>query len=289
MCLECNTLKSHKHQTSCLHTSPLTYASSVCSWWDHLHPPTTTESATRGKILQCIKVGCSLFIFIWSERWWNCCLYYPPPVPALRCLQFVGYWKISPTTEKKIREELMVFLCHYRNKLIFGGGGDSLELEQHDVSGDVSRGMAQWQANSARGMPVHWISQLMFTMLQEMKKQSNTEAAGCTRDGTAWALLGHGRACRGRGQLWHCLGETLTKWEGHLGSSCLWSSSSTMRVAFLALRLMCLAWLWPVTQLNSSHFPNKRRHKEVYVGENTRPKHGGWATVGFLVWVLDFL
>ncbi|XP_030601963.1 gamma-aminobutyric acid receptor subunit rho-3a isoform X2 [Archocentrus centrarchus] len=48
-----------------------------------------------------------------------------------------------------------------------------------------------------------------------------------------------------------------------------------MRVAFLALRLMCLAWLWPVTQLNSSHFPNKRRHKEPYVGENTRQKHGG--------------
>lgn len=49
-------------------------------------------------------------------------------IPALLCLQFVGYWKISPPTEKKIREELMVFLCHYRNKLIFGfksEGGDS--------------------------------------------------------------------------------------------------------------------------------------------------------------------
>ncbi|XP_029957601.1 gamma-aminobutyric acid receptor subunit rho-3a isoform X2 [Salarias fasciatus] len=48
-----------------------------------------------------------------------------------------------------------------------------------------------------------------------------------------------------------------------------------MRVALLALRLMCLAWFWPVTQLNSSHFPNKRRHKELYVGENTKQKHGG--------------
>ncbi|KAM9729069.1 gamma-aminobutyric acid receptor subunit rho-3-like isoform 2-T2 [Menidia menidia] len=48
-----------------------------------------------------------------------------------------------------------------------------------------------------------------------------------------------------------------------------------MRLALLALRLMCLAWLWPVTQLNSSTFPNKRRHKELYTGENTKLKHGG--------------
>ncbi|XP_068186484.1 gamma-aminobutyric acid receptor subunit rho-3a isoform X2 [Antennarius striatus] len=48
-----------------------------------------------------------------------------------------------------------------------------------------------------------------------------------------------------------------------------------MRTALLALRLMCLAWLWPVTQLNSSSFPNKRRHKGPYVGENTQQKHGG--------------
>nr|AAD17896.1 gamma-aminobutyric-acid receptor rho-3 subunit precursor [Morone americana] len=46
-----------------------------------------------------------------------------------------------------------------------------------------------------------------------------------------------------------------------------------MRVVLLALRLMCLAWLWPVTQLNSS--TNKRRHKELYIGENTKQKHGG--------------
>nr|XP_033467907.1 gamma-aminobutyric acid receptor subunit rho-3a isoform X2 [Epinephelus lanceolatus] len=45
-----------------------------------------------------------------------------------------------------------------------------------------------------------------------------------------------------------------------------------MRVALLAFRLMCLAWLWPITY-NSSHFP-KRRHKEQY-GENTKQKHGG--------------
>lgn len=48
----------------------------------------------------------------------------------------------------------MVFLCHYRNKLIFGfksEGGDSGESEQHVLSRDVSGGMAQWQANSTRG------------------------------------------------------------------------------------------------------------------------------------------
>lgn len=43
-----------------------------------------------------------------------------------------------------------------------------------------------------------------------------------------------------------------------------------MRVALLAFRLVCLAWLWPV----SSHYANKRRHKEQY-GENTKLKHGG--------------
>ncbi|XP_021167775.1 gamma-aminobutyric acid receptor subunit rho-3a isoform X2 [Fundulus heteroclitus] len=48
-----------------------------------------------------------------------------------------------------------------------------------------------------------------------------------------------------------------------------------MRLALLALRLMVLAWLWPVTQLNSSTFPNKKRHKEVYVGESNKVKHGG--------------
>jgi len=51
----------------------------------------------------------------------------------------------------------MVFLCHYRNKLIFGfksEGGDSGEL--HVVSADVSRGMAQWTANATREIPVTW-------------------------------------------------------------------------------------------------------------------------------------
>ena len=46
-----------------------------------------------------------------------------------------------------------------------------------------------------------------------------------------------------------------------------------MNVALLALRLMCWAWLWPVTQLNSSHFPNKRKYKDMYVGDSGKQKH----------------
>nr|XP_029510449.1 gamma-aminobutyric acid receptor subunit rho-3-like [Oncorhynchus nerka] len=48
-----------------------------------------------------------------------------------------------------------------------------------------------------------------------------------------------------------------------------------MNLVLLAFRLMCLAWLWPVTLLNGSHRPNKRRHKDVYLGENTKNQHGG--------------
>ncbi|XP_029625746.1 gamma-aminobutyric acid receptor subunit rho-3 isoform X2 [Salmo trutta] len=48
-----------------------------------------------------------------------------------------------------------------------------------------------------------------------------------------------------------------------------------MNLVLLAFRLMCLAWLWPVTLLNDSHRPNKRRHKDVYLGENTKNQHGG--------------
>uniref|UniRef100_A0A3B3ZPB0 GABA(C) receptor n=1 Tax=Periophthalmus magnuspinnatus TaxID=409849 RepID=A0A3B3ZPB0_9GOBI len=46
-----------------------------------------------------------------------------------------------------------------------------------------------------------------------------------------------------------------------------------MRVVLLALRLMCMAELWPVTQLNTSHF--KRRHKEHYLGDTVKQKHAG--------------
>ncbi|XP_016119452.1 gamma-aminobutyric acid receptor subunit rho-3-like isoform X1 [Sinocyclocheilus grahami] len=48
-----------------------------------------------------------------------------------------------------------------------------------------------------------------------------------------------------------------------------------MNFALSVLRLMCLAWLWPVTLLKGSNTQNQRRHKDVYLGENTRHKHGG--------------
>ncbi|CAL1573544.1 unnamed protein product [Knipowitschia caucasica] len=46
-----------------------------------------------------------------------------------------------------------------------------------------------------------------------------------------------------------------------------------MRVVLLALRLMCMAGLWPVTHLNTSHF--KRRHKEHHLADNVKQKHAG--------------
>ncbi|XP_048037570.1 gamma-aminobutyric acid receptor subunit rho-3a isoform X2 [Megalobrama amblycephala] len=48
-----------------------------------------------------------------------------------------------------------------------------------------------------------------------------------------------------------------------------------MNFALTTLRLMCLAWLWPVALLKGSNTQNQRRHKDVYLGENTRHKHGG--------------
>ncbi|XP_056322671.1 gamma-aminobutyric acid receptor subunit rho-3a isoform X2 [Danio aesculapii] len=48
-----------------------------------------------------------------------------------------------------------------------------------------------------------------------------------------------------------------------------------MNLALAALRLMCLAWLWPVARLKGSNTQNQRRHKDVYLGENTRHKFGG--------------
>lgn len=111
-------------------------------------------------------------------------------------------------------------------------------------------------------------------MVQEVKQKYN--------GGTEWMLPdGYGRASRGWGKLWLSLVQTVTHPGGPLDPSHPLSSSSTMRVVLLALRLMCMAWFWPVTQLNSSHFPNKRRHKEQYVGETAKPKHGGWANVFF--------
>uniref|UniRef100_A0A9J7X799 Gamma-aminobutyric acid type A receptor subunit rho3a n=1 Tax=Cyprinus carpio carpio TaxID=630221 RepID=A0A9J7X799_CYPCA len=48
-----------------------------------------------------------------------------------------------------------------------------------------------------------------------------------------------------------------------------------MNFALSVLRLMCLAWLWPVALFKGSNTQNQRRHKDVYLGENTQHKHGG--------------
>lgn len=53
------------------------------------------------------------------------------------------------------------------------------------------------------------------------------------------------------------------------------AQDSVMNFALSVLRLMCLAWLWPVALLKGSNTQNQRRHKDVYLGENTRHKHGG--------------
>ncbi|KTF80478.1 hypothetical protein cypCar_00007155, partial [Cyprinus carpio] len=53
------------------------------------------------------------------------------------------------------------------------------------------------------------------------------------------------------------------------------AQDSVMNFALSVLRLMCLAWLLPVVLLKGSNTQNQRRHKEVYLGENTRHKHGG--------------
>lgn len=49
-----------------------------------------------------------------------------------------------------------------------------------------------------------------------------------------------------------------------------------MSVALLALRLMCLAWMWPLTQLNSSSLPDGRRQQEVNEEEKDVQKEAGW-------------
>jgi len=109
-----------------------------------------------------------------------------------------------------------------------------------------------------------------------MKQQDDAQVAGCVRGAAQWVLLGHGRAGRGRGQLWQYPRRSGRNVLVPLGPS-RDPPSSTMRArALLAFRLVCLAWLWPV----GSHFPTSRRHKEQR-GDNAQQKHGGWVDVGF--------
>ncbi|KAK2814787.1 hypothetical protein Q7C36_023053 [Tachysurus vachellii] len=47
-----------------------------------------------------------------------------------------------------------------------------------------------------------------------------------------------------------------------------------MKLILLSLRLLSLACLWPVTLLNHRH-PNRRKNKDVYLGEHNKHKHAG--------------
>lgn len=153
-----------------------------------------------------------------------------------------------------------------------GGVGATCCVRTHKRrDGTVTNKFSQ---ENARALALScWISLLMFAMLRDTTVKDKADMTWWSPGRIEWVPLGHGHVTRRPGQL--CLGKTLKYWEGHLGSSRIWIPCSTMRLALLALRLTVLAWLWPVTQLNSSPFTNKKRHKEVYVGESSKVKHGG--------------
>ncbi|KAL0994018.1 hypothetical protein UPYG_G00116810 [Umbra pygmaea] len=95
-----------------------------------------------------------------------------------------------------------------------------------------------------------------------------------------WVLLEYGWTTR-RGESWRTTDLLENLWEidspevgGPLDCSCC-SIAPDMNLVLLAFRLMCLALLWPVTLLNGNYRPNKRRHKDAYLGENAKNKHGG--------------
>ncbi|XP_061095630.1 gamma-aminobutyric acid receptor subunit rho-3 [Conger conger] len=48
-----------------------------------------------------------------------------------------------------------------------------------------------------------------------------------------------------------------------------------MKAKLLWLRLLSLAWLWPASLPIGSPLPGRRRHKDVYLGEHVKNKHGG--------------
>ncbi|XP_064190175.1 gamma-aminobutyric acid receptor subunit rho-3 isoform X2 [Anguilla rostrata] len=48
-----------------------------------------------------------------------------------------------------------------------------------------------------------------------------------------------------------------------------------MKAKLLCLRLLSLVWLWPASLPIGSPLPGRRRHKDVYLGEHVKNKHGG--------------
>lgn len=179
-------------------------------------------------------------------------------------MEFIGYWKISAAACKKIREELTSFLCHYRNKLIFG-------FNQRE--GDGGRAPCQksrgWETQCTRHIHKH----------------------RCTKAELTWHHVTFDARCGSKGRYRVGMGDT-SRWKGcwvrnsreldwsrtnslFLLASDPGAQASAMNFALTTLRLMCLAWLWPVALLKGSNTQNQRRHKDVYLGENTRHKHGG--------------
>ncbi len=76
-------------------------------------------------------------------------MHLPFPVP----LEFIGYRKIAAAACKKIREELTSFLCHYRNKLIFGFNRREGDMVRQSMSRQAFR-----QGGKRRPPAVHTLT-----------------------------------------------------------------------------------------------------------------------------------
>ncbi|KAI1891266.1 hypothetical protein AGOR_G00142000 [Albula goreensis] len=48
-----------------------------------------------------------------------------------------------------------------------------------------------------------------------------------------------------------------------------------MRAEQLWMTLLSVAWLWPAALSSSGSTHGRRRHKDVYLGEHVKNKHGG--------------
>lgn len=188
-------------------------------------------------------------------------------------MEFVGYWKISAAACKKIREELTSFLCHYRNKLIFG---------YNQREGDGWRAPCQKsrqafrQGGKRRPPGIYTNTHAQKWSSEDFTWHHVTCAAQCGSKGRYRVGMGDTSRCKG---CWVRNSRELD-WSHTISLFLLTSDpgpqASAMDFALTTLRLMCLAWLWPVALLKGSNTQNQRRHKDVYLGENTRHKHGGW-------------
>lgn len=192
-------------------------------------------------------------------------------------LEFIGYWKIPAAAHKEIRGELTSFFCHYRHKLIFGFNqreeGERENTMSEEQTGFRQGGVSCGNAHERTGGD--WSHESWCW-----------DHKWCDCHGNIYQLCVDLRALwkpkemrRRKGCWGRCTGAAV--WQGSitlfLPALDPGAQASDMNLVVPALRLMCLAWLWPVTLLKGSNTPNHRRNKDVYLGENTRHKHGGWA------------